>query len=413
MRSTSNAPKRRPVESTEDEELSRRRERGRLAQQAFRQRQVDAIARLDEEVASLKSSLGDITSLAEELDASLSKSGTGLSTTAAGASAKQTMDQLLERLRRVTNAGSNSAEDSIPETASKTTLTSPSTIDCTAISLRPAIPQTSNPQLYSDSSGTDLMTSGTRESGRSDQETSTSNSTSIYVQTSKTSSSNGRLSPRLNYGLWFEPDPGLPIVVPPEDIIPFLNGAESPFVIKLYWRTLMFALSLLRNHWRRRGNMSPDAAMLTNRIFGKSLQYDSGEVIAATMHARLGFYLRGKIEATHPGRDPVNALRLHHMIQSDLRMRGETMAHWLDARQVERLIGDLYGLHQVMLLQVASTATADAATVQRTTRLVEGLARHSSCFGDGPRYRLQDVTTVLQQVFDDGSNVLQRVDTVF
>lgn len=323
------------------------------------------------------------------------------------------MNQLLGALRAVTNEDEEAAEESRAENVPTTTqMVAPTARKCNAISLRPAAPKTSSFRYHTSLSSTEQLSSSTVESVFSEQDLSNVKPTTSFVQKVNNSSS-GRVSPRLNYGLWVEPDWGLPIVIPPKDIIPYLNGAESSFVTKLYWRTLMLALSLLRGQRRRHRNLTPDAAFLTQRIFGKSLQYDTGEVIAATIHARLGFRLKGQIEASHPGRDPVNALRLYDMIQSDLSMRGETMDHWLDARQVEQLIGDVFGLDSVMLLQAASLETADAATIERTTRLVEGLARHSVCFGDGPRYALQDVTIILHRVFNERPEVVRRVDTFY
>ncbi len=324
------------------------------------------------------------------------------------------MNELLAKLKHVTKLSNDTAKKGTAESPLNTTLTSASNMgELNATSVRPTARQISSPRFSPNSSATNLVMSGTIERNSFDQESSISNHTRNLGLKPTLNGCSGRLSPRLNYGLWFEPDLGLPIIVPPEDIIPFLNHAESPFVVKLYWRTLFLALSVLRNQRRRRGQMSPETALLTQRIFGTCLQYDSGEVIAASIHARLGFRLRGKIEATHPGRDPTNALRLYNMVQADLSMRGQTMQNWLDARQVERLIGEVYGLGQVMLLQAASMAAADAATIQKTTRLVEGLARHSVCFGDGPRYPVQAVTAILQLLFDERPEVVMGVEAVY
>ena len=189
--------------------------------------------------------------------------------------------------------------------------------------------------------------------------------------------------------------------MPPEDIIPFLSDVESPFVFKLYWSTISLALSVLCDHWRRSASTPKFALRLAQNIFGRSLQYNSSETLVASLDARLGFRLRGQIEATHPGRDPSKATRLHHKIQDEMKARGETMQNWLDAWEVERLIGTMYGPGQVHLLQATSSESADAFGAQITNRLVERLARQSVCFGDGPRYFAGTVATTVQLVLSD------------
>ena len=363
----------------------------------------------------MKDTLGDLTSLAETLNVSLSAARLRSNNTGIGPSIRQTMNQLLGKLKDATRSTNDGTGAETTDNPLDTKLTSASTtVKRNAVSRHPAVRQNSNPQLFPNSSIVHALVSSVVESDSSGQALSVPISASnTFRQDPNLNSSSGRLSPRLNYGLWFEPDPGLPIVVPPEDIVPFLDHAKSPFVVKLYWRTLMVALFVLRSQWGRRGKRSPETAILMQRIFGTSLQYDSGEVIAATIHARLGFHLRGRIEPTHPGRDPTNALRLYNMVQADLSMKGETMQDWLDAHQVEDLVGELFGLGQVMLLRAASIATADTATMQKTRRLVEGLARHSVCFGDCPRYPLNAVITMLQLVFDQRPEVAVEVDSLY
>ncbi len=54
------------------------------------------------------------------------------------------------------------------------------------------------------------------------------------------------MSPRLTYGLWFEPDRAIRIVHPPRDIVPYVGDGMRSFAGAIFWTGMGLSLKALR-----------------------------------------------------------------------------------------------------------------------------------------------------------------------
>ena len=315
--------------------------------------------------------------------------------------------------------------------------------------------------------------------------------------------SGGRMSPRMTYGLWFDPDRSIRVVHPPRDIVPYVGDGLSTLAGAIFWTGMGYSLNALRTilNARFRGivinpdedssddesngggddefspaSPSPDvgpfhlshqpvdggrvmvggsddqeddedsseantenrvqtqtqmqqtlfppsqqtgprqnhqrqkaqqyrrrvrrAQQAVTRMFGPTLRLVSDQAVYDIIHARFAWRSKGWIAGDHPGRDPEAPMRLFATILRDLDHTaafGE--AHlWLTPVDVEA-----YVQHRLRLTPAGwepwAAALQGRGTAARTgmiRQLVDTIALAGMCFGDGPRFRPDRVTELVE-----------------
>lgn len=164
----------------------------------------------------------------------------------------------------------------------------------------------------------------------------------------------------------------LSLLVPPIETLPYLSpqpGAKSTFASKLYWSTM--ALSYRLASGSEQLHTAP-------RLLLYHMRFHSLESVAARIARRILIESTGVI---HQDAEPRFTWQLTHHIIQDLALEGEDVKRYLDAREVE-----LWFWRRGV-----------DANVLGDGELVAELARCSVCFGDGPRFLVDDV----ERVFGD------------
>ena len=163
------------------------------------------------------------------------------------------------------------------------------------------------------------------------------------------------------------------LLVPPIETIPYLSalpGSKPTFASKLYWATMSLAYRLA---------CDTEQLQTAPRLLLYHLRLHTAESIAGRVGKML---LNESTGVVHQDSAPDFTYRMIQHIVRDLVLEGEDVKRYLDAREVE-----LYfwrrGVDPVLL----GVEDAD----WRLGQLLQELSRNSVCFGDGPRYRIDDV----------------------
>ncbi|KAK4446607.1 hypothetical protein QBC34DRAFT_146809 [Podospora aff. communis PSN243] len=210
----------------DDVELAQRRERGRLAQRAFRRRQIDTIRELREDNQALRDAIDEISRAAATGPAHAHNHQSQLQAAIQNAFRVAGLDASLAR--SLSDVGED--DDSDPPLNT------------------PGFPQPQHQQQGLLEGGSidpslDFMSLGAPLIPTTAAATTSANiysqlaapTSPPYQTTSSDSSRSGRVSPRLTYGLWFEPDRAIRIVHPPHDIMPYVGEGMRSLAGTVFW----------------------------------------------------------------------------------------------------------------------------------------------------------------------------------
>jgi len=209
-----------------------RRERGRLAQRAFRRRQIDTIRELREDNQALRNAIDEISRAAAAGPAQARSRQTNLQTAIQNAFRVAGLDASLARA--LTDPSEDDDSDpalSTPGFGQQQVLLDGGVIDpnldfmSLGAPMLPAPPTSSSANIYSQL---------------------TASASPSYHQAQSDTSSGGRMSPRLSYGLWFEPDRAIRIVHPPHDIVPYVGEGMRSLAGAIFWTGMGFSLGAFR-----------------------------------------------------------------------------------------------------------------------------------------------------------------------
>lgn len=140
---------------------------------------------------------------------------------------------------------------------------------------------------------------------------------------------------------------------------------------------------------------------MIQRMFGMSFRLDSERAVTARIHARLAFRNEGRIETNHPGCDPDAAMRLHYLVTEDVVQRGDALQKYLNVREVEDLLRRYLPGADFARIEAAMSDSADKEASEVAKKLIDLLTCQSICFGDGPRYPVDDVVRVTAAVLNE------------
>ncbi|KAK3685195.1 hypothetical protein B0T22DRAFT_517070 [Podospora appendiculata] len=428
-------------------EIEQRRERGRRAQRAFRQRQIDTIRELREENQALKDAINEISraaagsgdmALQRAIDNARRLAGNIDQQPAEENSASETETEPASRVQRVPTRKPHSAISyevdnmggiaplSMPTVQTSTAVTAttagllPTISSIPLLVLNPNQDHSDDQPSYSPTSD-DISVDGIFASlGRNQDQTISPPPYPPSSPSSSSLSSPGRMSPRLNYGLWFEPDRIIRIAHPPRDVVPYIGEGMHTLAGTLYWAGMGCALSVLRKAIRGQqaktppyqtslstSNIDPQRARATaaaharmQRMFQTTLRLVSQQTVHDMIHARFLWRKLGYLAGDHPGRDPdlpvrilAGILREYNRASADGELRS-----WLTPVDVEALVrvrlgggpGGGWAPWAAALRGCGGGADMESVAVRvgMVKRLVDMIAEHGVCFGDGPRWRV-------------------------
>jgi hypothetical protein len=210
--------------------------------------------------------------------------------------------------------------------------------------------------------------------------------------------SGGRMSPRLTYGLWFEPDRFMQLSHAPPDLMPYLGDGERTFAGMLFWGTSELGCWLLNYHTTTARRLNPGlagswgSATLVQAIFGMYFGIVQPESVIKCIRAKLELRKHGIMDMY----DHDAVARLRHLVSQEVVRRVDSVRNYLGVLEVADYIrqrcvdGTLEGLDGAARNQDGIWSTTFVS------ELVKQLALQSVMFGDGPRFRVDAVNEILR-----------------
>ncbi|KAI1458757.1 hypothetical protein F4805DRAFT_466611 [Annulohypoxylon moriforme] len=370
--------------------ITARRERGKLAQRAFRQRQIDTIRTLEGENQKLRKAISDISAAARQGDVALSLA---ISTAcrAAGLPVSDADDQ-----PALTNSEDSgwSSNDDVVNVSPIPPAPVPSDDDNIFNYL---IPSHDDKEVVDD-------WSQFFPTGDSDTHVSPNNldvfDSGIDMTTSPTLSN---LNPPLNTTtdistFTFEPDRAIHLTNPPPDIVPYMGDGAYTLAGQMYWTAMAFGFQAIKAIIST-STPPPAAVDIVSDIFTHTLKHIALPKIMYLMHARLAFRRYGYFhlasdenwEAIKSFLDPTGPSRIHALLSDSLHQAGVRKDDYLTPLNVERRLRDRFrDAYPVFEAALRGRAMA-AEHVACMRQLMRVVSRQSLCFGDGPRWRPESV----------------------
>ncbi|KAK1760156.1 hypothetical protein QBC47DRAFT_355367 [Echria macrotheca] len=227
-------------------ELEHKRERGRLAQRAFRKRQIDTIRELREDNQALRAAIDRISRVY----------ATGPVSQALHAELQTALEEAFRvagldpsLARSFSDSGEDGEDDDVmsvpsgyPAPGQLGAMLSQSGGNLSLGASVFSAPPVSNQLAMTTQALNPLYTQQAMTQPQMYSQLPFSTSS----PPSPTLSSNGRMSPRMTYGLWFEPDRNIRIVQPPQDIIPYVGEGMRTLAGAIFWTGMGHSLNALR-----------------------------------------------------------------------------------------------------------------------------------------------------------------------
>ncbi|KAK9775609.1 hypothetical protein SCAR479_07716 [Seiridium cardinale] len=342
-----------------EQELKRRRERGRIAQAEFRKRQVKAAQETQHENERLREALISIARIARpddraELVAVIKK--------AAGASGIN-----VEHLEQ-TNTQSVSYKENPPSNE-----------------------QALDPRLanYSESFDSKPSTSLSMNSAQKQV---------AVARQPEQSSKPAFKAPRCM--MWLNPMRFMRIDDPPEDIIPFLGPGSQTLAGKLFWTVMEHARSECHHAHELKTpedcNQNPCfRRMIDHSMATRSISHGFMKAMA---EARLEYRQLGYISSEYASAaDADTGAVMKRRVLEDYMMRGQDASIWLNPFAVEARARTVLGPRGFTMFENATRSPENSPLHTLLATAIETLIASFVCFGDGPRWSIQVVDKTFSQ----------------
>ncbi|KAJ9358329.1 hypothetical protein DTO027B9_2520 [Paecilomyces variotii] len=411
--------------SNPEEYKKYRREKGRMAQRAFRQRQIDTINKLEEEVSLLRDSIRKICQAATNELSSVNQKSLFLSSLPLQASQQTAESELLKAIRyagRIAGVDESVSMGNGHESCSNQNLSSEQVSD----SVDNQVPASDIPIGTEGWLLTDTSSSSTNippqpedldylaDSIRNDVATTT-----ILPQESHYSSSLDTGLTPCNFDPLLPSSNSLPIpkyLKPktlPFHMLPYMDRDADTFAGRIFWKSLSLAfqygtaslvpppLQSNQHTVRRTPNAEDEKTAHASKMLSHSSAVIGKEAALRRIGARLEFLRTGTLDTDSPLWDADSSIQLRVLIEEDAQRRGEKMSDWLRIPDIVDYISSRCGMSSFAQLDALGTASVDGvgrAAGQGgglVARLIEDIAWNASCFGDGPRYRAREVKEVI------------------
>ncbi|KAI0428724.1 hypothetical protein F5Y09DRAFT_279581 [Xylaria sp. FL1042] len=231
------------------------------------------------------------------------------------------------------------------------------------------------------------------------------------------STTSGRLSPRLDYGIWIDATRAMTVSKPPVEIMPFIGAGRYTFSGQLYWACTEYLISLcqavttphLPSPWfacNPASRPSPrDAESRLWNVLQHRPPVPSVRLAQALAEAQRQFRDCGYMQADSPACNEQVGTLLREKVEAKCVERGQDLSVWMTISELERHVRGQLGSEAFKRLESVITAcciTNDSQVVSGDVRnvvrlLVKNLAESYTCFGDGPRWRTDAVSALFNQ----------------
>ncbi|KAK2063067.1 hypothetical protein LY76DRAFT_642733 [Colletotrichum caudatum] len=191
----------------------------------------------------------------------------------------------------------------------------------------------------------------------------------------------GKLSPRLDYGLWLETDRLVRIMEPPSDIMPYIGEGRHTMAGFIFWSTVDYTVDL----WNARS--AAPATRHLDRIFGSSRTLADREYVMSMAQLRLDYKRKGYMFRKLSERFDRSAMAdLYKLVRHDYETKGVPPRYWKTPAEVAgNLLGHLTP-DEAARFQAVLEGRGARADEEMMRGMSAWLAQNFVCFGDGPRW---------------------------
>ncbi|KAJ9204076.1 hypothetical protein DTO021D3_3965 [Paecilomyces variotii] len=415
--------------SNPEEYKQYRREKGRMAQRAFRQRQIDTINKLEEEVSLLRDSIQKICQAATNELSSVNEKSLFLSSLPLQDSQQTAESELLKAIRyagQIAGVDESVSMGNGHESCSNQNLSSEQVSD----SVDNQVPAS---DISIGTEGwllTDTSSSSTNippqpedldylaDPIRNDVATTIPPQESHYPSSLDTGLTTYNFDPLLPSSNSLPVPKYLKPKTLPFHMLPYMDRDADTFAGRIFWKSLSLAfqygtaslvpppLQSNQHTERRTPNAEDEKTAHASKMLSHSSAIIGKEAALRRIGARLEFLRTGTLDTDSPLWDADSSIQLRVLIEEDAQRRGEKMSDWLRIPDIVDYISSRCGMSSFAQLDALGTVSVDGGGIDEigrvagqggglVTRLIEDIAWNASCFGDGPRYRAREVKEVI------------------
>lgn len=191
----------------------------------------------------------------------------------------------------------------------------------------------------------------------------------------------GRLTPRLDYGLWFDADRLIRVLEPPIDIMPYLGSGLHTLAGCIFWSTLNYTIDL----WNSRS--APPATRNLDRIFNHSRHLTDRQYLLSLTQARVDYKQKGYMFRKLSDQFERSAMTdLHKLIRDDYENKGISAKYWKTPEEVAACVLDVMTPDEAARFQAVIEGKGTPADEELLRPLIAWFAENFICFGNGPRW---------------------------
>ncbi|KAI0846137.1 hypothetical protein F5Y00DRAFT_244641 [Daldinia vernicosa] len=373
--------------------IAARRERGKLAQRAFRQRQIDTIRSLEEENRKLRRAISAISDAADRNDATIS--------------------QAIAEARKVAGITTPEAKRKQPAPVIPD-LNSSSWSSITPIEATPVAAPASS-QESSSLDDFSLASFQISDQANSWSQFLSMTSSDAYDLTTNINDFDGGLGLSMSnpdylggqivptgVSTAFEPDRAIHIADPPPDIIPYMGDKAYTLAGQIYWAALAFGFQALRAIISSATPPPVAVDIITNQWCFTSKRLALPQIMRL-MYARLTFRRYGYFhlasdkhrEEIKSFLDPNLGKRLSIALCDEANKDGFRKADFLSPLDFERELRERFRDDYPIFEAALRGQALDQEHVACMRKLIQLMSRQAVCFGDGPRWRPESVDTLV------------------
>ncbi|OHW92586.1 regulator-ty1 transposition protein [Colletotrichum incanum] len=191
----------------------------------------------------------------------------------------------------------------------------------------------------------------------------------------------GWLSPRLDYGLWFDADRLVRVIDPPLDIVPYLGAGMQTIAGCIFWSTMNYTIDL----WNSRS--APPATRHLDRVFNHSRHLTDRQYLMSLAQARIDYKKKGYMFHKLSEQFQRNAMsNLYKLVKDDYENKGLPSKYWKTPEEVAGNALSHMTPEQAARFQAVAEGKGTRADKEMMRTMVTWLVENFVCFGDGPRW---------------------------
>ncbi|KAM0323873.1 hypothetical protein ACHAQA_008454 [Verticillium albo-atrum] len=212
----------------------------------------------------------------------------------------------------------------------------------------------------------------------------------------------GRLSPRLDYGLWSDTDRLVRLFDPPEDIVPYIGDGAKTLAGALFWTCMTRTIALWKDHSKARAadaasgttttaTTSPAAVML-RRIFSPSTLLQDPAFLMSLALSRLDYkqkgYTFGRLQEQFQCNSTPDVAEIQRQAEDHHTAQGHPPSMWKTPDDVAAMIKSHLTEDETARMDAVLQGRGTNADATLLSVMIIALANHFVCFGDGPRWNV-------------------------